>query len=52
MKAGHTHYTPSGGIPELKNAVCDLYQRDYGLNLSEIARIWTGGSPLRWISSP
>jgi aspartate aminotransferase len=31
MKAGHTHYTPSGGIPELKKAVCDLYQRDYGL---------------------
>lgn len=31
MKAGHTHYTPSGGIPDLKKAVCDLYQRDYGL---------------------
>lgn len=32
MKAGHTHYTPSGGIPELKKAVCELYQRDYGLS--------------------
>jgi aspartate aminotransferase len=32
MKAGHTHYTPSGGIPELKKAVCSLYERDYGLN--------------------
>lgn len=31
MKAGHTHYTPSGGIPELKKAVCSLYERDYGL---------------------
>ena len=31
MKAGHTHYTASGGIAELKQAVCDLYQRDYGL---------------------
>ncbi|MFO0917152.1 MAG: pyridoxal phosphate-dependent aminotransferase [Planctomycetaceae bacterium] len=34
MKAGHTHYTPSGGIPELKKAVCDLYQRDYGLKFA------------------
>ena len=31
MQAGHTHYTPSGGIPELKKAVCSLYERDYGL---------------------
>lgn len=31
MRAGHTHYTPSGGIPELKKAVCQAYERDYGL---------------------
>ena len=31
MNAGHTHYTPSGGILELKQAVCAAYQRDYGL---------------------
>jgi len=31
MDAGHTHYTPAAGIPELKQAVCDAYQRDYGL---------------------
>jgi aspartate aminotransferase len=31
MKAGHTHYTPSGGIPELKKAICQAYLRDYGL---------------------
>jgi aspartate aminotransferase len=31
MKSGHTHYTPSGGIPELKAAICAAYQRDYGL---------------------
>ena len=31
MNAGHTHYTPSGGILELKQAVCSAYQRDYGL---------------------
>ncbi len=31
MDAGHTHYTPSGGIPELKKAICLAYERDYGL---------------------
>ena len=31
MDAGHTHYTPSGGIPELKQAICKAYERDYGL---------------------
>ena len=31
MNAGHTHYPPSGGILELKQAVCAAYQRDYGL---------------------
>lgn len=31
MKAGHTHYTASGGIPELKKAICAAYERDYGL---------------------
>uniref|UniRef100_A0A7C2PGE8 Aminotransferase n=1 Tax=Schlesneria paludicola TaxID=360056 RepID=A0A7C2PGE8_9PLAN len=34
MEAGHTHYTASGGIPELKQAVCRLYQRDYGLTFA------------------
>jgi len=32
MDAGHTHYTPATGIPELKKAICDTYQRDYGLS--------------------
>lgn len=32
MQAGHTHYTPSGGIPELKKAICNAYKRDYGLS--------------------
>lgn len=31
MDAGHTHYTPSGGLPELKKAICVAYERDYGL---------------------
>lgn len=32
MKAGHTHYTPATGIPELKQAICDAAQRDHGLS--------------------
>jgi aspartate aminotransferase len=31
MQAGHTHYTPSGGIPELKKAICAVYERDHRL---------------------
>src|SRR5260370_40282330 len=31
MQAGHTHYPPSGGIPELKKAICAAYERDHGL---------------------
>jgi len=31
IQAGHTHYTPSGGIPELKKAICAAYERDHKL---------------------
>ena len=31
VKAGHTKYTASSGIPELKNAVVRKYNADYGL---------------------
>src|SRR5882757_9431083 len=31
MKAGHTHYTPPAGIPELKQALADHYSRTIGL---------------------
>lgn len=34
MNAGHTHYTASGGILELKKAVCAAYQRDYDLQFA------------------
>ena len=29
MKAGHTHYTPVNGIPELKAAVCKWYKNSH-----------------------
>src|SRR3954469_14166748 len=31
MRAGHTHYTPSAGILELKKAICKAYFRDYAI---------------------
>ncbi len=31
IDAGHTHYTPATGIPALKQAICDAYERDNGL---------------------
>lgn len=32
MDAGQTHYTPAAGTLEVKQAICDAYQRDYGLS--------------------
>lgn len=31
LDAGHTHYTPATGLPALKQAVCDAFERDYGI---------------------
>ncbi len=31
MKAGHTHYTPPAGMPELKQALAKLYTEHHGL---------------------
>ena len=31
MEDGHTHYTAATGIPELKQAVCNAFERDYGI---------------------
>jgi aspartate aminotransferase len=31
MKAGHTHYTPANGTPELRAAVARWYQKAYGI---------------------
>src|SRR3954468_7684779 len=31
MRAGHTHYTPAAGIPELRQAVARLYSEQHGL---------------------
>ncbi len=34
IRAGFTKYTPSGGIMDLKKAVCEKFRRDNGLNYS------------------
>jgi aspartate aminotransferase len=34
MKAGHTHYTPANGIPELRKAVAAWYEKTHGLKLT------------------
>jgi aspartate aminotransferase len=44
MNAGHTHYTPSGGILELKQAVCSAYQRDYGLQFKPAQVLISNGA--------
>jgi len=31
MRAGQTHYTPPAGLPELKQAIADLYTKQMGL---------------------
>lgn len=44
MEAGHTHYTPSGGIPELKKAVCAAYKRDYQLDITPAQVLISNGA--------
>jgi aspartate/methionine/tyrosine aminotransferase len=34
LRAGHTHYTPACGIPELREAISRFYKDDYGLDIS------------------
>jgi aspartate aminotransferase len=38
MRSGQTHYTPPAGIPELRQAVADLYTRHHGLK-TEAAQV-------------
>ena len=47
IKAGHTHYTLSNGIPELREAVCKYYESQLGLKYdpAEVV-IDSGAKPL------
>jgi len=44
MRAGKTHYTPSIGIPELRKAVADHYNRNYGVDVGWQSVVITSGS--------
>lgn len=44
MESGKTHYTPSGGIPELKAAICQAYERDYGIQFQPNQIIVSNGA--------
>src|SRR5690349_10052727 len=34
LKAGHTHYTPVAGIPELRTAIANWYERFHGYKVA------------------
>ena len=44
MRAGHTKYTPSGGIPELKQAIVEKFRRDNGLTYQPEQIVVTSGA--------
>jgi aspartate aminotransferase len=43
LDANFTRYTPVGGIADLKKAICDRYQADYGVDYKENQVITTAG---------
>lgn len=44
MAEGHTHYTPVNGVPELKKAICDWYQRYHGFTCTPEQVIVSNGA--------
>jgi aspartate aminotransferase len=44
MKAGHTHYTPAAGIPELRSAIARWYQKTYGIKYTPEQVIVSNGA--------
>ena len=44
MEAGHTHYTPAAGIPKLKEAICQTYDRMYGLSYASNQVVVSNGA--------
>lgn len=41
---GKTHYTHSLGLPELRQAICELHGREYGVSVSPDRVLVTGGT--------
>jgi aspartate aminotransferase len=44
MKAGHTHYTPAAGVPELRTAIARWYQKTYGIKYTAEQVIVSNGA--------
>jgi len=44
IKAGHTHYTPPAGIPELRQAVADVYTKQHGLKTDPAQVVISNGA--------
>src|SRR5262249_27603660 len=44
MAAGHTHYTPVNGIPELKSAICHWYKRFHNFDCTPDMVIVSNGA--------
>ena len=44
MRAGHTHYTASGGIPELKAAIARQYRQRHGLEYAPAQVVVSNGA--------
>src|SRR5262245_51007985 len=44
MKAGHTHYTPVNGIPEVRSAIAKWYKRYHGLECAPDQVIVSNGA--------
>lgn len=44
VREGRTHYTHSLGLPQLRQAVCDLYGREYGVRVTPERVLVTGGT--------
>jgi len=44
MRAGHTHYTPASGIPELKKVVAEQYEAAHGLRYDPAQVVVSNGA--------
>ncbi len=44
LAAGHTRYTPAGGIPQLREAIATFYQQRYGVSLTPQQVLVTAGA--------
>ena len=44
MEAGHTHYTPAPGIPELRQAIAEHYTRHHGLKTAAAEVVVSNGA--------